>query len=182
MQNFHRMVGILVLMHDESAGAVRVDRSGKPEISYHVNAKERALFLEGMKHCAEILFASGAKKVLVPYDSPLMLRAGRRSRVPSIGAACGQNDIPIASTHPQSTCKMGEDPTRVGRKLVVPVARPEESVRLRHERVPVLARRAAADLDRGDRRPDGALHQGTVGADRGVTVGWLRRRNVKRKT
>ena len=64
-----------------------------------------------MKHCAEILFAGGAKQVLVPYESPLMLQPGddlcaidRRGLRP--------NDIPLASTHPQSTCKMGEDPQR----------------------------------------------------------------------
>jgi choline dehydrogenase-like flavoprotein len=111
MQNFHRMVGILVLMHDESAGTVRVDRSGKPEISYQVNGKERGLFLEGMKHCAEILFASGAKKVLVPYESPLVLQASDDLRAID-QRGLRPNDILLASTHPQSTCKMGEDRTR----------------------------------------------------------------------
>lgn len=111
MKNFHRMVGILVLMHDESAGVVRVDSSGKPEITYRVNAKEQRLFIEGMKHCAEILFASGARKVLVPYESPLWLRPGD-----DLGAieqrGLRPNDIPLASTHPQSTCKIGENPQR----------------------------------------------------------------------
>ncbi|HVO24099.1 MAG TPA: GMC family oxidoreductase [Candidatus Margulisiibacteriota bacterium] len=111
MQNYHRMVGILVLMHDQSAGTVRVDRSNRPEITYQVNAKERALFLEGMKHCAEILFASGAKKVLVPYESPLALNRGDDLRAID-QRGLRPNDILLASTHPQSTCKMGEDPAR----------------------------------------------------------------------
>ena len=111
MQNFHRMVGILVLMHDESAGSVRVGRSGKPEISYAVNAKERGLFLEGMKHCAEILFASGAKQVLVTYELPLVLKPGDDLRAID-QRGLRPNDILLASTHPQSTCKMGEDPQR----------------------------------------------------------------------
>lgn len=111
MQNFHRMVGILVLMHDESAGTVRIGRSGKPEIAYQVNAKERGLFLEGMKHCAEILFASGAKQVLVPYESPLLLQPGDDLRAID-QRGLRPNDILLASTHPQSTCKMGEDTKR----------------------------------------------------------------------
>ncbi len=111
MQNFHRMVGILVLMHDESAGTVRVGRSGKPEISYQVSAKDRGLFLEGMKHCAEILFASGARKVLVPYESPLVLRPSDDLRAID-QRGLRPNDILLASTHPQSTCKMGEDINR----------------------------------------------------------------------
>jgi choline dehydrogenase-like flavoprotein len=111
MRNFHRMVGILVLMHDESAGSVRVGGAGKPEITYRVNAKEQGLFIEGMKHCAEILFASGAQQVLVPYASPLWLRPGDDLHAID---RCGlrPNDIQLASTHPQSTCKMGEDPQR----------------------------------------------------------------------
>ena len=111
MQNFHRMVGILVLMHDQSAGEVRVGRSGKPEITYAVNAKEQQLFVEGMKHCAEILFASGAKRVLVPYESPLWLKPGDSLRAID-QRGLRPNEIPIASTHPQSTCRMGEDPQR----------------------------------------------------------------------
>ena len=111
MRNFHRMVGILVLMHDQSSGRVEVDGNGKPAISYEVNAHERALLVEGMKHCAEILFAGGAKKVLAPYTRPLWLEPGD-----SLDAfdqrGVRPHEIVIASTHPQSTCKMGEDPRR----------------------------------------------------------------------
>jgi choline dehydrogenase-like flavoprotein len=111
MRNYHRMVGILVLLHDESAGSVRVDRSGKPLIRYRLTSKDETQMLDGMRHCAEILFASGAKRVLVPYAAPLWLGPG--DDLGAIGArGLRPNDIPIASTHPQSTCKMGENPRR----------------------------------------------------------------------
>lgn len=111
MKNYHRMVGILVLMHDASSGTVRAGSAGKPEISYAVNPKEQRLFVEGMRHCAEILFASGAKKVLVPYESPLWLEPGQDLH--AIDArGLRPNDILLASTHPQSTCRMGEDPKK----------------------------------------------------------------------
>jgi choline dehydrogenase-like flavoprotein len=64
-----------------------------------------------MKHCAEILFASGAKKVLAPYHDPLWLQPGDSLDVFE-RRGVRQGEIVIASTHPQSTCKMGEDPTR----------------------------------------------------------------------
>jgi choline dehydrogenase-like flavoprotein len=111
MRNFHRMVGILVLMHDESAGAVCVDKDGKPRIDYRINAKEQLLFIEGMKHCAEILFASGAKRVLMPYEDALWLEPGSDLRVID-RRGLRPNEIQVASTHPQSTCRMGEDPKR----------------------------------------------------------------------
>lgn len=111
MRNFHRMVGILVLMHDQSSGQVVADSAGRPQISYTLNAKERALMAEGMKHCAEILFAGGARRVMAPYTNPVLLEEGDD---PAIFEQLGvrQGDIPIASTHPQSTCQMGEDPKR----------------------------------------------------------------------
>lgn len=111
MQSFHRMAGLLVLMHDESAGQVQVDRSGKPQITYALNAKDERLCVEGMRHCAEVLFASGAKKVIVPYEQPLILSPGDDlARIEQRGLR--PNEIQLASTHPQSTTKMGEDPTR----------------------------------------------------------------------
>ncbi|HYD48384.1 MAG TPA: GMC family oxidoreductase [Terriglobales bacterium] len=111
MKNFHKMVGLLVLMHDQSAGQVSVDRDGKPSIAYDVNAEEQQLFLEGMQHCAEILFASGAREVVAPYADPLRLKPGD-SLDPIMARGLRKHDIGIASTHPQSTCKMGEDPSR----------------------------------------------------------------------
>jgi choline dehydrogenase-like flavoprotein len=111
MKKFHRMVGILVLMHDQSTGQVQIDRSGRPRISYTLDAREQQLFGEGLDHCAEILFASGATEVIVPYNRPLFLSAeDSRDVLRQRGAR--QGEIPIASTHPQSTCPMGEDRRR----------------------------------------------------------------------
>ena len=108
MKQYHRMVGILVLMHDQSSGAVAVDRNGRPQITYTLDAKERQLMAEGMQHCAEILFASGAQRVMAPYSKPVMLEAGDPLDV-FVQRGVRQGDIPIASTHPQSTTRMGED-------------------------------------------------------------------------
>jgi len=111
MRNYHRMVGILVLMHDQSAGQVQIDRNGRPQISYTVDAREQRLFAEGLQHCAEILFASGASKVIAPYGQPVTLEPDDSLDV-FLERGVRQGDIPIASTHPQSTCAMGEDRRR----------------------------------------------------------------------
>ena len=108
MQQYHRMVGILVLMHDQSSGQVQVDAHGRSRISYTLNEREQQLFGEGMQHCAEILFASGAKEVMAPYTRPVVLESGDSLDV-LLERGARQGEIPIASTHPQSTCAMGED-------------------------------------------------------------------------
>ena len=111
MRDYHRMVAILVLLHDQSAGTVSVDRGGRPRISYRLTADDEAQILEGMEHCAEILFASGARRVMAPYEVPLWLRPGDDAGAIRARGLRPQ-DIQIASTHPQSTCRMGEDPRR----------------------------------------------------------------------
>jgi choline dehydrogenase-like flavoprotein len=108
MKQYHRMVGILVLMHDQSSGSVTVDRTGRPQIRYTLDAAERRAMAEGMQHCAEILFAAGAARVLAPYTSPVLLEPGDPLDV-FRQRGVRQGDIPLASTHPQSTCAMGED-------------------------------------------------------------------------
>ncbi|MCK6555391.1 GMC family oxidoreductase [Candidatus Binatia bacterium] len=111
MREYHRMVAILVLLHDQSAGTVTVDRSGRPRIQYGLTADDEAQILEGMEHCAEILFASGARRVLAPYEVPLWL--GPNDDLGAIRSrGLRPNEVQIASTHPQSTCRMGEDPRR----------------------------------------------------------------------
>jgi choline dehydrogenase-like flavoprotein len=111
MRQYHRMVGILVLMHDQSSGRVTADRNGRPRITYEVNPAEQRLFAEGMQHCAEILFASGAQQVMAPYRRPLVLEPDDSLDV-FLERGARPGDIPIASTHPQSTCAMGEDRAR----------------------------------------------------------------------
>lgn len=110
MRAYHRMVGILVLLHDESEGEVTVDWSGKPRIRYRMRPAEERLMAEGMRHCAEILFASGAREVIVPYFRDA-LRLRRDDDLHIIDQrGCRQGEIPLASTHPQGTLRMGENP------------------------------------------------------------------------
>ena len=135
----------------------------RPQINYTLNAKERRCFAEGMQHCAEILFASGAQRVLAPYTQPVVARARATRSTSSPSAACAR----ATSRSPRRIRRAPAGWARIrrarGRQLVLPVARAAEPLRLRHGRVPHLARRAAADLDRRDRRPHGALHRGELG-------------------
>ena len=111
MRDFAKLGGLLVLLHDRSEGSVRSGRSlGKPEIRYALDAGDRALLAAGLRHCAEVLFAAGAQRVVVPFlQDPLVLERGA-----DLGEIARfevrEGTLPIASTHPQSTCRMGGDP------------------------------------------------------------------------
>ncbi|GIW43776.1 MAG: oxidoreductase [Candidatus Binatia bacterium] len=112
MRAYHRMVGILVLLHDQSEGEVAPGKDGRPRIRYELRTEEQSLMAEGMRHCAEILFASGAREVVVPYfRDPLWLKPTDDLRIIE-RRGCRPGEIPLASTHPQGSCRMGEDPAR----------------------------------------------------------------------
>jgi choline dehydrogenase-like flavoprotein len=113
MRDFSKLGGLLVLLHDRSEGSVRSGKSlGKPEIRYALDAEDRRLLAEGMRHCAEVLFAAGAERVVAPYlVDPLVLERGA-DLGPLTRREVREGSLPIASTHPQSTCRMGGDPAR----------------------------------------------------------------------
>ncbi len=110
LRQMPRMGGLLALLHDRSSGSVDEDWLGRPRIRYALDLPDLRLLTTGLKRVVELLWASGAERVLVPYlDAPLVLRpedgvAGIDLR----GARPGT--LPISSTHPQSTARMGGDP------------------------------------------------------------------------
>jgi choline dehydrogenase-like flavoprotein len=113
MRGFAHTAGVLVLLHDRSEGSVEPGPSpGRPRIRYALDATDRRLLAEGLARCGELLFAAGAREVVVPYlDGPLVLRRGDDVSV-VVRRGVRPGELPIASTHPQSTCRMGGDPRR----------------------------------------------------------------------
>jgi len=111
MRDYARMGGLLALLHDRSEGSVRSgDSLARPEIRYALDEADRRQLGDGVRHCAEVLFASGARRVVVPYtDGPLVLHSPREIRALD-ARPVREGTVPLASTHPQSTCRMGVDP------------------------------------------------------------------------
>ena len=114
MKKFAHLAGLLVLLHDRSAGTVAPGPSpARPKISYRLLPDDQRLLAEGLVHCAEVLFAGGAHEVLIPYATdPVLLRpSDDLAAITRRGVAQdGPNAIPMASTHPQSTCRMSGSP------------------------------------------------------------------------
>jgi choline dehydrogenase-like flavoprotein len=113
MRDFSKMAGLLVLLHDQSAGRVEPgDAPGRPSIEYRLDPGDARQLAEGLAHCAEALFAGGARRVVLPFEPEALVP----ERGDDVGAivrrGVRQGEIAIASTHPQSTCRMGGDPRR----------------------------------------------------------------------
>jgi choline dehydrogenase-like flavoprotein len=110
MRDYSRMVGLLALLHDQSEGRVESgDSPSKPRIHYTLTEDDRRQLSESLVHIAQVLFAGGAKRVVAPYwIDPIELRPGDDLGV-LLRRGVREGDIAIASTHPQSTCRMGGD-------------------------------------------------------------------------
>ncbi len=63
-----------------------------------------------MRHCAEVLFAAGARRVVVPYlpEATIFGPGDDLAEIERRGVRAG--GVQMASTHPPSTCRMGGDP------------------------------------------------------------------------
>jgi choline dehydrogenase-like flavoprotein len=107
MKRFSRMAGLLVLLHDRSEGRVRPGGSlSRPKIDYHLDDDDAGQLAQGLVHSTHVLFAGGARRVVIPFaPEPLVLERGDDPRE-ILRRGVRQGFIPMASTHPQSTCRM----------------------------------------------------------------------------
>ena len=109
MGHYRHIAALLVLLHDKTAGRVSVHRRGTPRITYRLSHEDKKVLVEGAINAARLLFAAGATEILMPYTQHVVIKTEadlesirRRGIVP--------NDIMLASSHPQGTLRMGEDP------------------------------------------------------------------------
>lgn len=108
MRAYRGIAALLVLLHDRSSGRVMVNRRGAPVTRYSLNRVDRVSFIEGLIHGAQLLFAAGAKEITLPYTRRIVIK--RESDLEVIRQrGIVENDILIASSHPQGTLRMGSD-------------------------------------------------------------------------
>ncbi len=109
MQSYRSLAALLVLLHDRSSGRVTVNRRGVPVIRYRLSRADRASLIEGLIHGAQLLFAAGAREITLPYTRRIVIK--RDSDLEVIRQrGIVENDILIASSHPQGTLRMGSVP------------------------------------------------------------------------
>lgn len=111
MREFPRLAAVIALVHDESAGRVRLS-GDRIRIDYEPDAGDRAQLALGLREAARLLLAAGAEKVVVPYEAdPLTLTdPGQLAQVDARGVPAGS--IGLTAVHPMGTLRMGDDPTR----------------------------------------------------------------------
>ena len=108
MRAYRKIAALLVLLHDRSSGRVTVNQRGNPVIRYRLSRADRESSIEGIMHGAQLLFAAGAKEIMLPYTRRVVIK--RESDLEVIRQrGIVENDILIVSSHPQGTLRMGSD-------------------------------------------------------------------------
>src|SRR5207247_2420329 len=114
LRHYSRLAGFGVMLVDEADDANRVEWSaadGKPRIHYRLTAADKERLRYAAARAVEVMFAAGAKEVLLPSDeTPRFNSAGEARRCADLQFA--PHRTVITSSHAQASVKMGEDESR----------------------------------------------------------------------
>ncbi len=109
MEKYRNRIRLITLIHDQNVGEVTWE-NGVKSINYTVDDADFEAMKEGLKTNAHILFAAGAKQVLVPTAFSTVIDSDDQVDAIMDGLANDSAQFPYVSFHPQGTCRMGADP------------------------------------------------------------------------
>jgi choline dehydrogenase-like flavoprotein len=110
MRDYKKMVVAGMLLEDTSTGRVRT-LAGRPQAFYQLSDRDAAQLVRGTALLAELLFAVGAKRILMPFAGVPELR-GPDDVARLRDAAIPKASMEIVTVHLMGTAAMGADPTR----------------------------------------------------------------------
>jgi choline dehydrogenase-like flavoprotein len=109
MKRLNQMVLSGVLVEDSTSGAVSRSFFGMPEVRYDITKLDHARFLKGVKLLAEMHFALGAERVLLPFASfPVATRVDELKKLDE--RSVRREDLELFTVHLMGTARMGKSP------------------------------------------------------------------------
>ncbi|HEX7120246.1 MAG TPA: GMC family oxidoreductase [Longimicrobiales bacterium] len=109
MRELPRLASASVLLHDESAGRVRVGPGGRPLAAYWPGRHDRRSLLRGIEALARIYLAAGARRVHLPLAGAPAVHDEATLADAMADARLRRHTTPLSSVHPQASCAMGAD-------------------------------------------------------------------------
>lgn len=108
MERYAHLAAFTAMLHDETAGTVQPDGALGLSVDYWPNAADRAQLSGGLVHCARLLFAAGARSVLVPGQPPLILETEADLRRLD-GHVLERGRMDVSAVHPMASVAMSDD-------------------------------------------------------------------------
>jgi len=105
MRNYRHLAVLTAMVHDETSGRVYVDK-GRAKLRYKMLDSDRQQLVLGLRACARLLLAAGAREAIVPAVFPVIVRSER-----DLDKIDASMRVPLTAVHPMGTMRMGKDPT-----------------------------------------------------------------------
>jgi choline dehydrogenase-like flavoprotein len=111
MLRYPNLAVFSAMLHDETSGRVSLNEDGSPRIDYVLDFEDSRELARGVRVLCQLLFAAGAKRVLVPSVRPVELDSPAQiERIPD--SIARPHAMPITAVHPMGTLALGDDPRR----------------------------------------------------------------------
>lgn len=111
MGRYAHMAVFTAMLHDETAGVIEPDGDLGLSMRYELNPGDRAELARGLSLCARLLFAAGARRVVVPTYRPRVLTSP--AEVDALTATpIDAQTLSLTAVHPMGGVSMGDDPAR----------------------------------------------------------------------
>ncbi len=108
MRDYDNMVVAGCLVEDTGSGRVGLDLFGDAKMRYDLNDRDFHNLVRGVALSAEILFASGARRVLLPFDFLPALESP--DEIATLFAhPIPKDEVECLTVHAMGTCRMGVD-------------------------------------------------------------------------
>ncbi len=109
MRRYDHLAVLTAMVHDRTPGRVRPDGDLGLTIDYWPDAADRLQLCLGLWACARLLFAAGAKRVLLPSQPAQVLLPGDKLEA-ILAMDIRRGEMDITAVHPMGSVPMGDDP------------------------------------------------------------------------
>lgn len=108
MRDYTNIAVLTAMLHDETSGFVVPEDRG-PQLHYRMIEADRSALARGLVASAKLLFAAGAKRVVIPAIRPVELNSEKELN--SLDTSfVAPHSVPLSAVHPMGTMRMGDDP------------------------------------------------------------------------
>lgn len=110
MSQYPHMAVFAAMIHDLTQGRVRPRGETELTIEYWSNLEDRRELMAGLADCARLLFAAGAKEVIIPMNPVRHLKTmAEIKQLEELELTRGMIDV--VAVHPMASVPMGDDPS-----------------------------------------------------------------------
>ncbi|MFH2202459.1 MAG: GMC family oxidoreductase [Elusimicrobiota bacterium] len=109
MESYERVATFGYMIRDDSRGSVRYPLGpARPLIRYEMSGADLARMGRGMRRVAQVFFAAGAERVVLPVNRPDCELGSERELAEFDFASLRPGQLQMMAFHPLGTCAMGE--------------------------------------------------------------------------